>query len=160
MVFLYLIKMKRKVLPLSLILFAFIVFIGSCTATKDTLDISKEERSYFDREGNDTIKIASDSTEYDIIIIEPGFNFWLLSIARPEGYYSQSFLENRNRILVLEWNQRVIQPMRFNPNLYELQINYDPNIDYGYDVNYKLYNYFVYFQRKYNQRLGPFLPRI
>ncbi|MGJ8739147.1 MAG: DUF6146 family protein, partial [Zobellia laminariae] len=30
----------------------------------------------------------------------------------------------------------------------------------GYEVNYKLYNYFIYFQRKYNQRLGPFVPRI
>jgi hypothetical protein len=89
-----------------------------------------------------------------------GFFVWLQSIARPEGYYSQSFLESRNSIMVTNWNQRVLQPNRFNSNLYELQIAYDPQIDYGYEVNYKLYNYFVYFQRKYNQRLGPFFPRI
>ncbi len=40
-----------------------------------------------------------------------------------------------------------------NPNLYELQIDYQSNIDYGYDVNYKLYNYFVYFQNRYKQNL-------
>ena len=51
-------------------------------------------------------------------------------------------------------------PQRYDPLLYELQINYDPQIDYGYEVNYQLYNYFVYFQRKYGQRLGPFIPRI
>ena len=69
-------------------------------------------------------------------------------------------MENRNAIWVIEWNQRVLQPQRFDPNLYELTINYDSTIDYGYEVNYKLYNYFIYFQRKYNQRLGTFNPRI
>ena len=53
-----------------------------------------------------------------------------------------------------------MQPHRFNPQLYELQIDYEPNIDYGYEVNYMLYNYFIYFQIKYKQRLGPFVPRI
>ena len=114
----------------------------------------------FDQKVGDTVEISSDSTEYEIIIIEPGFNFWLQSIARPEGYYSQSFLENRNQIYVINYNQRVLQPMRYSPSLYEWQIDYNPNIDYGYEVNYKLYNYFIYFQRKYNQRLGPFVPRI
>ena len=142
-------------------LFAIVVLVaGSCGSTKETLAISEEEKMAFTQQEGDTIKIASDKTEYEIIIIEPGYNFWLQSIARPEGYYSQSYLENRNNIYVIEWNQRVLQPFRFDPNLYELQIDYSPNIDYGYEVNYKLYNYFIYFQRKYNQRLGPFLPRI
>lgn len=108
----------------------------------------------------DTVRIANDSLEYEILIIEPGFNTWLVSRARPEGYYSQQFLENRNIIYVNEWNYRVTQPGRFNPNLYEMQINYQPGIDYGYDVNYKLYNYFIYFQMTYNQRLAGFIPRI
>ena len=142
-------------------LFAIVVLVaGSCGSTKETLAISEEEKMAFTQQEGDTIKIASDKTEYEIIIIEPGYNFWLQSIARPEGYYSQSYLENRNNIYVIEWNQRVLQPFRFDPNLYEMQIDYSPNIDYGYEVNYKLYNYFIYFQRKYNQRLGPFLPRI
>ena len=132
----------------------------SCTSQKSTLDVSNEEKAVFDSEDEEPVEIADDETEYQIIIIEPGFNTWLLSIARPEGYYSQSYLENRNAIMVTNWNQRVLQPQVWNPNLYEMQINYDPSIDYGYEVNYKLYNYFIYFQRKYNQRLGPFLPRI
>ena len=132
----------------------------SCGPTKPTSDISDKERIVFNQKVNDTVAITSDSTEYQIIIIDPGFNTWLASIARPEGYYSQSYLENRNRILVINWNQRVLQPFQYNTNLYELRIDYDSNIDYGYEVNYKLYNYFVYFQRKYNQRLGPWLPRI
>jgi hypothetical protein len=109
----------------------------------------------------DIVKIANEELEYEITIIEPGFNVWLQSIARPEGYYSQQFMENRNRLFVNEWNNRVLQPTRFNPNLYELQIDYSPNIDYGYEVNYKLYNYFIYFQLQYRQRLlAGFRPRI
>lgn len=136
------------------------VVLFSCTSQKQALDISQDEQAVFNSNDEEKVEIKDDETEYEIIIIEPGFFVWLQSIARPEGYYSQSFLENRNQLLVLNWNQRVLQPQQFNPNLYELQINYDPNIDYGYEVNYKLYNYFIYFQRKYNQRLGPFLPRI
>jgi hypothetical protein len=124
------------------------------------VEVTDEEKMVFQQKVEDTVEIESDKTEYEIIIIEPGFNTWLQSIARPEGYYSQSFLENRNQLYVVNWNQRVLQPLRYNPNLYELQIDYQPHIDYGYEVNYKLYNYFIYFQRKYGQRLGPFLPRI
>lgn len=108
----------------------------------------------------DTVRIANDKLEYEIIIIEPGFNFWLQSIAKPKGYYSQSFLEGRNRFYVSEWNIRVLDPYRYDPNLYELEIDYSPFIDYGYEVNYKLYYYFIYFQLEYKQQLTGFVPRI
>lgn len=152
-------KNKYALLNFIIILIFAIIFI-SCGSSKESLSISNAEKKAFEQVEGDTITISSDKTEYEIIIIEPGFYTWLNSIAKPEGYYSQSFLENRNYLMVLEWNQRVLQPMRYNPNLYELQIDYSQDIDYGYEVNYKLYNYFIYFQRKYNQRLGPFIPRI
>lgn len=152
--------MKKSIL-IRLFLLGFTgLLVLSCTAQKGALDISDQEQAVFDSKEEVPVEIKDENTEYDIIIIEPGFYTWLKSIARPEGYYSQSFLENRNRLMVITWNNRVQQPNLFNPNLYELPINYDPNIDYGYEVNYKLYNYFIFFQRKYNQRLGPFLPRI
>jgi hypothetical protein len=148
--------MKKRTLPL-LILFSLLL---SCTAQKEVLDISKEEQAAFNSDDGQQVEIKDEETEYEIIIIDPGFFTWLNSIARPEGYYSQSFLENRNAIMVTNWNIRATQPLIYNPDLYQMPINYDQNIDYGYEVNYKLYNYFIYFQRKYNQRLGPFIPRI
>ncbi|WP_425236911.1 DUF6146 family protein [Ulvibacterium sp.] len=152
--------MKKIIFQIGILLFLFGLAFNSCKSSKEVLEITDKEKIAFNETVGDTITIKSDATEYEIIIIEPGFNFWLNSIARPKGFYSQPYLENRNQIMVMNWNQRVLEPLRFNPNLYELQINYDPNIDYGYDVNFKLYNYFIYFQRKYNQRLGPWLPRI
>jgi len=108
----------------------------------------------------DTVRIANDKLEYEIIIIEPGFNSWLERMAKPEGYYSKEFLEGRNQIFVSEWNRRVLQPSVYNANLYEMQIEYKPFVDYGYDVNYKLYNYFVYFQLHYKQQLSGLTPRL
>lgn len=131
------------------------------TEQQDTsINISEEEQQAFSSTEEGQVRIGDEETEYEIIIIDPGFNAWLQSIARPEGYYSQSFLESRNRLYVITWNQRALGINNADPNLYQLRIDYEPGIDYGYEVNYKLYNYFIYFQRKYNQRLGPFLPRI
>lgn len=132
----------------------YILFMGvviySCSAPrdrqmKDTAAVAAE---------SDTVRIANDSLEYEIIIIDPGFSYFLNALAQPEGYYSQEYLENKNQFLVADYNARVRQPFRYDPNIYEMEINYDPNIDYGYEVNYKLYNYFVYLSRKHNQRFS------
>jgi hypothetical protein len=138
----------------------FVLLMASCTGAKKSIEINDTEKMAFAQTTGDTLEISDAESNYEIIIIEPGFNVWLQSVARPEGYYSQSFLENRNMVYVVEWNNRVLNPSRYDPQLYELQINYDPFVDYGYEVNYKLYNYFIYFQRKYNQRLASFIPRI
>ncbi len=102
---------------------------------------------------NDTIRIANDSLEYEIIIVEPGFHSWLVS-QPPRGFYGQPLLETKNHTFVTEYNYRVLQPAKFSSALYSERINYEPSIDYGYEVNYLLYNYFVYFQEKYNQKFS------
>ena len=131
-----------------------------CKSTRAEVDISPGEQQAFKESVGEPVVISDPRTEYEIVIIDPGFYSWLKSFARPEGYYSQAFLESRNEIYVINWNNRVLLPGQYDPNLYMWPIDYDPKIDYGYEVNYKLYNYFIYFQRKYNQRLGPFIPRL
>ncbi|WP_298540606.1 DUF6146 family protein [uncultured Aquimarina sp.] len=130
----------------SIYTFILVLCIYSCGTTKDRkLDVTSADSI------SDTVRIANDSLEYEIIIIEPGFNGWLAT-QRPRGYYNQSFLEVRNRQYVTEYNQRVMQPQLFDPNLYIQRINYELQTDYGYEVNYLLYNYFLFFERQYNQR--------
>ena len=107
---------------------------------------------------NDTVRIANDSLEYEVIIIDNGFSTWLASRALPRNYYSQSYLENKNQQYVNEWNNRVLQPNRYNPNLYEMTIDYNSTINYGYEVNYLIYNYMIYFQNTYKQKLGGYVP--
>ncbi|MDH7445812.1 DUF6146 family protein [Aquimarina sp. 2201CG14-23] len=129
--------------------FIYILVLGlliyGCGVTKDrNLDVASTDTL-------DTLRIANDSLEYEIIIIEPGFNGWLAT-QNPRGYYTEQYLEIRNRQYVVEYNQRVLQPQRFNPNLYLQTINYEPNVHYGYEVNYLLYNYFLFFEQRYRQR--------
>lgn len=147
-------SLVKKLIPFAII----IALIASCKSYNNNQTINHNNTSKLVE--NDTVSISSDETDYEIIIIEPGFNSWLVSTARPEGYYSQSWLETRNALLVQAWNQRNLQPYNYDPSLYELRIDYDTRTDYGYEVNYKLYNYFVYFQLKYKQRLSTFIPRI
>jgi len=132
------------------LLFTGMVFllIVAC-ATQQTTNIDKPRPT----SKNDTVRIANDSLQYEIIIIEPGFDAWLASTARPRHFYSLTYLENKNYFLVSEWNRRVLDPHRYNPDLYGMRIDYQSNIHYGLEVNYLLYNYFVYFQNRYRQRL-------
>lgn len=100
------------------------------------------------------VRIANDSLAYEIIIIDPGFTAYLNAIALPEGYYNQRYLEARNRVWVSTWNQRVQNPREFRQDIYENIIAYRPTVNYGYEVNYKLFNYFLFAQRKYKMTLG------
>ncbi|MEZ4797794.1 MAG: DUF6146 family protein [Flavobacteriaceae bacterium] len=136
-----------------------IVLLALFTSCKTTNKIPPQKKEVATTE-QDTVRIANDELEYEIIIIEPGFESWLERMAKPEGYYSQEFLEGRNQIYVAEWNRRALQPTVYNANLYEMQIDYNPSIDYGYEVNYKLYYYFIYFQLQYKQQLSGLVPRI
>lgn len=134
-----------KYIPVFLI---FITVLSCKTVAKKNAKANNDKVTQ-----NDTIKISNPDIEYDIIIIEPGFNAWLQTVAKPKGFYSKTYLENKNYQYTVEWNNRVNQPQRFDSNLYEMYIDYLQNVDYGYDVNYQLYNYFVYFQNRYQQNL-------
>jgi len=120
--------------------------IYSCDSSKAAMKGSDSRAS-----SNDTIRIANDSLEYEILIIEPGFDSWIVT-QPPKGYFGLSFLESKNRSFVSEYNDRVRNSQKFSSILYPQEINYDLGKHYGLEVNYLLYNYFVYFQQKYNQK--------
>lgn len=126
------------------------LFISQCKSSKVS---SKNDTSETTNQvASDTIKISNPEAEYDIIIIEPGFAAWLVT-QQPMENFTSDLLAIRNRTLVAEWNRRAQQPTRYNPQLYQQEINYFPNVDYGIEVNYKLFMYFRYFQKKYKQNL-------
>ena len=136
-------KMKNVVAA-----FVILSLICCCSQKKSVVGDNSSEVAL----AKDTIRIANDSLEYEVIIIEPGFNAWLTT-QKPRNYYSLIYLENRNIRFVTEWNNRVAQPYRYDPTLYEMRIDYFTHIHYGYEVNYLLYHYFLFFQSRYKQRL-------
>ena len=135
-----------------LIMLAVITGLLSCkTQTLNTAETSNKIEG-------DTVKISNNDLQYEVIIIDGAFVNWLNTRAFPRGYHSEIFLENRTRSYVTEWNIRAMQSNRYDKNLYEMQINYDSSIKYGYEVNYLIYNYMIYFQNTYNQRLYGLVP--
>lgn len=137
----------KKYYLIAIILF-FVVACGTKKAT--TFDKSTSK--------NDTIRIANDALEYEVLIIDAGFNSWLASYAKPRNFYTQNYMEKRNRTWISQWNQNVISGPR--RDLFEMTINYDNNTDYGYEVNYLIYNYLTYFQLTNNIQLGGFSARL
>lgn len=132
-----------------------LLIITGCHSSKTATDLNGNASTKV----SDTVTIANDSLEYEVTIIDPGFSSWLVGRALPRGYYSENYLEVKNQLYVSEWNRRAMQPTLFDSKLYEMQINYDINTRYGYEVNYLIYNYFIYFQNRYNQKLAGFVPR-
>lgn len=130
-------------------LFYFLViglFIFSCASSPKKIKTSTSITS------EEVVRIANDSLEYEITIIDPGFSTYLLSIAKPANYYPQTYYELKNKFYVAQWNIRVSNPFSYNSSIYENHIDYDFNVDYGLDVNYKLYNYFKFVEYKYKQQ--------
>lgn len=140
----------------SLSVFLVILFCAlfACTAKKDLTALPDAGKVV-----SDTVRIANDALEYEIVIIDPGFNGWFAANAKPRGYYSQNYLEGRNREWVQEWNIRASNPAVYGTN-FLVPIDYQNTIDYGYEVNYMLYYYLTYYQIVNNIRLGSFTPRL
>ena len=143
--------MKRVLLLLSALFF----FLIACSVSQDKKSFNNKPKLE-----SDTIRISNKELEYDIIIIDPGFTNWFNTFAKPRNYYSQAYMEARNIIWVLEWNRRFQLPNQYNRDLYDMRIDYDTSTNYGYEVNYILYNYLIYFQLTYKQQLGGYSPRI
>ena len=103
------------------------------------------------------LKFVADTTEvdpveYELIIFEIGFDNYLVS-QPPKEFYAQHYYRNWNRQYAIEWNNRY----RVGPRqeLFLWEIDYDYFTDYGIELEYKLYYFFLFFEDKYNLTLVP-----
>lgn len=86
--------------------------------------------------------------EHEIVVLDPGFQNWMISNAKPVGFYSLNYYETRNAYYVSVWNQKARSPRGPITN----EINYDVNERYGLEVNYQLFWYFKYMESIYGRR--------
>jgi hypothetical protein len=119
-------------------------FMASSCKTMHNAATSSQE---VDLVKNDTLP-ERDSTEYELIVMDSKFESWLIS-QPPAHYYSQQYYENWNQQYVAEWNSRHNNPTRYG-NFYQTKIDYNPHIDYGLELNYKLYYYFRFIKKEYD----------
>ncbi|KQR95431.1 hypothetical protein ASG01_06190 [Chryseobacterium sp. Leaf180] len=129
---------------LIIILLAF-MFVGVNAQNKKTPAKDKEEEPALKPEKND-------DGEYDLIVIDTQFDYFLNAIARPKSQYTESYLKNRNTFLVSEWNSYFTSG-RYR-NVIESRIDYDPQEKYGLNFEYKLYQVFAYVNWRYKLRMS------
>lgn len=129
--------MKTTALVLSLFLATFCMAQETKQAetSESPVEINKEE---------------TDSAEYEILIIELGYENYLVT-QPPMNFYTEQYYKNWNTWYVAEYNHRYISGPR--REIYEHQIDYNSQIRYGLEVEYKLYHYFRYFEKKYGVTL-------
>lgn len=113
-------------------LFIVITFLAVCSGPKGVVKIEPE--------GNDVVQ--EDSLEYELIVFDTEFETWYMLQDSPARYRSQQYYENWNRQYVLEWNYLATQPRR--RSFFQPIVGYEPGVDYGFELNHKLFYYFQY----------------
>lgn len=107
------------------------------------------------RQGANVVDI-SEEEEHELIIIDPGYNRWAVTHARPIGFYSPWYYRQWNQRYVQAWNALANQAARYAGAdfPFENQINYDLTTDYGVELDYELFTYFQYIATRYSGRYG------
>ncbi len=129
-----------KALPFLLI---FNLLICSCS-TQPTRDAKTNEQTLTPEK--------NEEGEWDLEVLDSNYTYFLNAVAKPITMYSESFLKNRNQLLVSEWNSYYYSGTY--RNIIESSISYDPNENYGKKFDYKLYQVFVFVQWKYGLKLN------
>jgi hypothetical protein len=96
----------------------------------------------------DTIS-AQDSLEYELIVFDPSFDYWLESRSIQKSQYTNHYLKNMNRLYADEWNRRYARGDR----RFDSYINYDPFADYDFEFSYRLFMYFKYFEEVHRLKI-------
>jgi Family of unknown function (DUF6146) len=112
-----------------------VIFIGLIILV--TFQINGYSQKNRDRVKVKPDSIAVDSVEYELIVLDPGFDSWLVT-KPPENFYSKDYYKLKNTLYVTEWNYRYSNPVKFG-SLYDSKIDYNQFTDYGLDLNYRLY---------------------
>ncbi len=85
---------------------------------------------------------SKDSTEYELIVSDPPFETWFTLNYNSTKDHANEYYRSWNSQYVSAWNSHY--NAGHNPRVFENYIDYDNSIDYGIEVNRKLYYYFRY----------------
>lgn len=117
-----------------LILIVTMLLLSSC-GTYSSFNNEKTE---------DKAIISTDSSEYELVILDLGFESWFATHNLLAAAHSKEYYKNWNERYILEWNRLYLKGHPYFENL----IDFSPMEDYGFDVNYKLYHYFLFVEDK------------
>ena len=130
------------------LLFAVIIILGfSCSTPKNALQIKENEET----------DVPVDSLEYSLETFNSRFETWYMMQNSPARYRSQEYYETWNRQYVAAWNYNATTSGR--RGFFEPIVGYDPTVDYGFELNHKLFYYFQYVEQVLKIQIMPGGPR-
>ena len=92
------------------------------------------------------VDITKNEEEYELIVLDPGFDSWFITTWSPAKDRSVSYYSYWNQRYVTAWNYKATRPL--TSKYFENLIFYDPTVDYGIELERKLYYYFRYVDTK------------
>jgi hypothetical protein len=107
----------------------------ACTSHKGLVNIKKNARD----------EAVKDSVEYELITFDTRFETWYSIHNSPASYRLQGYYETWNRRYVSEWNNKAMTGNR--NGFFEPIVGYEPTVDYGFELNHKLFYYFQYVEK-------------
>jgi hypothetical protein len=117
------------------------LLVWSCSPVKNTAKTSAT-----------LVQNSQDSTEYEIYISDLHFDQWFQLNYSEAKDHQNDYYRSKNQVAVANWNDHYRNGRYID--VIDSYINYEPQIDYGIEVNRKLYWYFKYVQENYKVRLN------
>lgn len=88
---------------------------------------------------------TDDSTEYELLVFDNGFESWYILHNSPALSRSIDYYHDWNTQYVQEWNNRVISSQ--HSEIFGDPIDYDYNVHYPFEIEHKLFYYFQYVEQ-------------
>lgn len=124
-------NLKREVMKYTTFIIA--ILIAGCTAQKTA-------------QKSTTPKITGkDSTQYELIVLDPGFESWYTLKNSPALSRNKAYYHNWNVQYVQAWNNKVMSS--HHSGIFGNRIDYDFNVDYPFEIEHKLFYYFQYVEQ-------------
>ncbi len=131
------------------LVYGFLVlgFIAACSTQKNTVKVNRNAESI----------AVEDTLEYDLETFDAKFESWYITQNNPALYRSQAYYESWNKQYVSAWNIKASSGRR--QSIFEPIVGYDPNVDYGFDLNHHLFYYFQYVEHELKMKILPNSPK-
>jgi hypothetical protein len=131
---------------LNYVLIILILLGWACSTPKSAVKVKLNE-----------VVAESDSISYELLTFDSKFESWYVLQNSPAKFRSQSYYENWNRQYVSAWNFKATQPSK--GSFFGTITGYEPNVDYGFDINHKLFYYFQYVENVLKIEIMPNGPK-
>ena len=96
-------------------------------------------------------QVSQDSTEYELIVTDIRFDPWYQLNYSEAKDRTEEYYRSKNIIAVVNWNE--YYRLGKYINVIDSEINYQPGVDYGMELNRKLYWYFRFVQEEYGVKV-------